>query len=83
MTFLSMIGMVALSGIVVNDSLILVDFYNAKRREGLDLVELFFTETRLEALRPRDLTTAEREGALGLALASGVCIDCLPSGNCH
>jgi hydrophobic/amphiphilic exporter-1 (mainly G- bacteria), HAE1 family len=34
LTFLSLIGFVALSGIVVNDSLILVKFYNARRREG-------------------------------------------------
>jgi multidrug efflux pump subunit AcrB len=34
MTFLSLIGMIALSGIVVNDSLILVEFYNARRRDG-------------------------------------------------
>ncbi|MEM6334273.1 MAG: efflux RND transporter permease subunit [Planctomycetota bacterium] len=34
MTFLSLIGMIALSGIVVNDSLILVEFYNARRAEG-------------------------------------------------
>ncbi len=34
LTFLSLIGFVALSGIVVNDSLILVQFYNARRREG-------------------------------------------------
>jgi len=34
MTFLSLIGFVALSGIVVNDSLILVEFYNAERKQG-------------------------------------------------
>lgn len=33
-TFLSLIGFVALTGIVVNDSLILVEFYNEQRREG-------------------------------------------------
>ena len=33
-TFLSLIGMVALSGIVVNDSLIYVEFYNDERRRG-------------------------------------------------
>ena len=34
MTFLSLIGFVALSGIVVNDSLIFMEFFNHKRREG-------------------------------------------------
>ena len=35
LTFLSLIGFVALSGIVVNDSLILVQFYNEQRRTGV------------------------------------------------
>jgi multidrug efflux pump subunit AcrB len=34
-TVLSMIGAVALTGIVVNDSIILVDFINKSRREGM------------------------------------------------
>jgi len=34
MTFLSLIGFIALAGIVVNDSLIYVQFYNGKRAEG-------------------------------------------------
>ena len=33
-SFLSMIGFVALSGIVVNDSLIFVEFYNTCRKNG-------------------------------------------------
>lgn len=36
MTFLSLIGFVALAGIVVNDSLILVEFYNHERQRGLE-----------------------------------------------
>ncbi len=36
-TLLSMLGIVALAGIVVNDGLILVDLCNRKRREGLPL----------------------------------------------
>ncbi|MEO1583209.1 MAG: efflux RND transporter permease subunit [Planctomycetota bacterium] len=35
MTFLSLIGFVALAGVVVNDSLILMEFYNEERRRGL------------------------------------------------
>jgi len=35
MTILSMIGLIALTGIVVNDSLVLVDFINRRIREGL------------------------------------------------
>jgi len=39
MTFLSLIGFVALTGIVVNDSLILVQFFNEQRAEGHALFE--------------------------------------------
>lgn len=38
-TILSMIGMVALAGIVVNDGLILVDLANQFRRKGYDVVD--------------------------------------------
>ena len=34
--FWSMLGMVALSGIVVNASLVLVDYINRRRREGAE-----------------------------------------------
>ncbi len=36
LTLLSMFGVVALTGVVVNDSLIMVDFINRARRDGLD-----------------------------------------------
>ncbi len=39
LTFLSMIGFVALIGIVVNDSLVFMEFYNHKRAEGLTVFE--------------------------------------------
>jgi len=38
-SILSMIGIVALSGVVVNDSLVLVDFINRHRREGYSIQE--------------------------------------------
>jgi multidrug efflux pump subunit AcrB len=56
MTFLSLIGFVALSGIVVNDSLILVDFYNVRRREGAEIREAL-VEAGRQRLRPILLTT--------------------------
>ena len=34
-TFLSLIGFIALSGVVVNDSLIFMEFFNQKRAEGM------------------------------------------------
>ncbi len=38
-SYLSIFGIMALTGVVVNDSLVLVDFINQKRREGMDLHE--------------------------------------------
>lgn len=37
MTFLSLIGFIALAGVVVNDSLIFMEFFNEERRKGLDV----------------------------------------------
>ncbi|MCZ6889034.1 MAG: efflux RND transporter permease subunit [Gammaproteobacteria bacterium] len=41
--FFSMLGIVALSGVVVNASLVLVDFINRRRREGVPLEEAVMT----------------------------------------
>ena len=38
LSILSIFGIVALSGVVVNDSLLLIDTVNNKRREGADLL---------------------------------------------
>lgn len=55
-TILSMIGLVALNGIVDNDSLVLVDFINTKQREGLSLYEASVEGSKLR-LRAIVLTT--------------------------
>lgn len=39
LVFFSMLGMVALSGVVVNASLVLVDYINRQRREGVEVWE--------------------------------------------
>jgi multidrug efflux pump subunit AcrB len=39
LTILSLMGMLALTGVVVNDSLVLVDYINKKRIEGMELFE--------------------------------------------
>ncbi len=57
MTFLSLIGTVALSGVVVNDSLILLEFYNELRREGMPMREAL-VEAGRQRLRPIFLTMA-------------------------
>lgn len=54
--FLSMMGMVGLTGVVVNDSLILVSFVNDLRREGMPLYQALIRAGELR-LRPILLTT--------------------------
>jgi len=56
MTILSMIGLVALTGIVVNDSLVLVDFINTRVREGMSEFDASL-EGSILRLRPILLTT--------------------------
>jgi len=56
MTFLSLIGMVALAGIVVNDSLILIEFYNLRCRDGRTHYDALLDAGR-DRLRPILLTT--------------------------
>jgi multidrug efflux pump subunit AcrB len=64
MTILSMIGLVALTGIVVNDALILVDFVNKERAAGRRVYEAVLTagQRRLRPIMLTSLTTI-----LGLA----------------
>ncbi len=56
LTFLSAIGFVALSGVIVNDSLILVRFFNDRRAEGATLHDALVDAGRAR-LRPIFLTT--------------------------
>ncbi|MFH0943985.1 MAG: efflux RND transporter permease subunit, partial [Planctomycetota bacterium] len=60
LTLLSMIGAVALAGIVVNDSLILVDKVNRNRKEGMPLFEAVVrgAVSRLRAILLTTITTA-------------------------
>jgi hydrophobic/amphiphilic exporter-1 (mainly G- bacteria), HAE1 family len=55
-TILSMIGLIALNGIVDNDSLVLVDFINSRVRAGLSLYEASVEGSKLR-LRAIVLTT--------------------------
>lgn len=56
LSFMSLIGFVALTGIVVNDSLILLDFVNQRRREGMKLVDALVLAGR-QRFRPILLTS--------------------------
>lgn len=59
MTFLSLIGFVALSGIVVNDSLILVQFYNSERERGTSVFDSLVAagRSRMRAILLTTITT--------------------------
>jgi len=56
MTMMSWTGLVALSGVVVNDSLILVDFINRSRSEGLSIKDAILQGGKVR-LRPIILTS--------------------------
>ncbi len=58
-TVLSMFGLVALTGVVVNDSLVMVDYVNRRRREGEPLLEAVHTAgvNRFRAILLTSLTT--------------------------
>ena len=56
LSFLSMIGFVALSGVVVNDSLIFVEFYNSRRKAG-ESMRSALLGAGAARLRPIFLTT--------------------------
>ena len=55
-TFLSVVGFAALTGILVNDSLVLVDFINTRMRQGMSPFEASINGSKLR-LRPILLTT--------------------------
>ncbi|MEM6993109.1 MAG: efflux RND transporter permease subunit, partial [Myxococcota bacterium] len=71
LSLMSMFGMVALTGIVVNDSLVMVDFINKRRREGASLAD-GVRQGALQRLRPIVSTTLTTcLGLLPLAIGLG------------
>ena len=63
LSFLSLLGFVALAGVVVNDSLILVDFINRSRRRGASAYDSII-QSGVMRLRPVMLTTVTTVGGL-------------------
>ncbi|MEM9380219.1 MAG: efflux RND transporter permease subunit, partial [Planctomycetota bacterium] len=63
-TLMSLIGLLALAGVVVNDSLILVDFVGQRRRRGVAMLDAVLESGRLR-FRPIVLTSVTT--MLGLA----------------
>jgi len=55
-SWLSIFGIMALAGVVVNDSIVLVDFINKKREEGIDLIDAVLT-SGVQRFRPIFLTS--------------------------
>ncbi len=71
LNFMSMIGMVLLAGLVKKNSIILIDYTNHIRREGLDLYRAVLTACPVR-LRPILMTTlATVAGAVPLAMGVG------------
>ncbi|MBD3378938.1 MAG: AcrB/AcrD/AcrF family protein [Candidatus Omnitrophica bacterium] len=62
-SFLAILGVVSLNGIVVNDSIVLVDFINKLRREGAERRESIIKAGQMR-LRPVILTTVTTAGGL-------------------
>ena len=63
LSLMSMMGIVALAGVVVNDSLVLIDYANRQRREGIDPLEAIRI-SGLRRFRPIVLTTLTTFGGL-------------------
>jgi multidrug efflux pump subunit AcrB len=63
-SIISIMGIIALGGVVVNDSLIMIDYANSKRREGHDAVEAI-CQAGIRRFRPILLTTLTTFGGLG------------------
>ena len=59
LTIMSLLGMLALVGVVVNDSLVLVDFINKKRSEGIKVIDavLIAGASRFRPVMLTSLTT--------------------------
>ncbi|MEA3368992.1 MAG: efflux RND transporter permease subunit [Candidatus Ratteibacteria bacterium] len=63
LSFMALLGIIGLSGIVVNDSIILVDFINKLRATGMDRGESIIKAGQLR-IRPVILTTITTVGGL-------------------
>lgn len=63
LSLVSLMGVIALSGVVVNDSLIMIDYANKRRKQG-DPIYLSIHEAGLRRFRPIILTTMTTFGGL-------------------
>lgn len=63
LSVMSMMGVVALSGVVINDALVMLDFANKRRREGIERAEAIIM-AGIRRFRPIMLTTLTTFGGL-------------------
>ena len=63
LTLWSLVGMIAVSGVVVNDNLVLVDFMNSNRAKGISLMESI-RDAGVARFRPIILTSITTFGGL-------------------
>ena len=71
MSLMGMVGIAMLVGIVVNNAIVMIDYFNILRKRGMDLDEAVKTGAR-RRLRPILMTTGTTVfGLLPLALSSG------------
>jgi len=63
LSVMSLFGIVALTGVVVNDSLVLIDFANRRRRKGVDALRAV-RDAGIQRFRPILLTTLTTFGGL-------------------
>jgi len=63
LSVMSLFGIVALSGVVVNDSLLLINFANRQREQGKDLLDAIYTAA-ISRFRPILLTSLTTFGGL-------------------
>ncbi len=63
LTLFSLFGLVTLSGVVINDSIVLIDYINQRRANGGTLIEIL-TEAGVRRLRPILLTSVTTIGGL-------------------
>jgi len=72
LSMFSLFGLIALAGVVVNDSLVMVDFINSARREGVPIVQAVVDSgtRRFRAIILTSFTTAA--GLMPIMLESSV-----------
>lgn len=56
LSFMSMLGIIALAGVIVNNAIVYIDFFNTRMKEGLD-VDLALVDAATTRLRPIILTS--------------------------